>query len=243
MKNSVVFCLGALLFLPLVQSAQAGLPNAVYWDFGPSVPSASATSNSFSGLTVSPFSRGNDQGITGGVLFNATSASTSYTTAAGFANSAGTNAVADTLGGTLNTSSSTYFSTALSLDLSASFFLTITDVSLGSRSTSTGPTTLSLYGSTDGFSSDSELLGSITVTANSVWAADDFSSLSLAINPGETVSLRLYGSGGSGTASSGNWRIDDLAIALSSSPVPEPSSLALVALGGASCLLAFRRKR
>jgi hypothetical protein len=225
-----------LLFFPIILfvafSVSASSTNAVYWDF---YTMASPTLNPFSGLSVSDVARNNGGG---GNPLTTMSGSSGYTTASGFAASGGTNMVASAVLGGLNLSSSTFFSTTLSWDLSLSYSLAITNVSLGSRSTGTGPTTLSLYGSTDGFSSDFESLGDLGVSTNFAWAAEDFANLFININPGETYSLRLYGYGGTGGTS--NWRIDDLAIALT--PTPEPSSIALAALGGLICVGFLRRR-
>jgi hypothetical protein len=224
------------VLLGVVLSATAGSTNAVYWDFS---ATASPTSNSFSGLMVSDVSRGNnDNGPT--ALLNNSSTSASYTTWAGFDASGGTNAVASGTPGTLDVSTSTYFGTDLSLNPLATYSLIINNISFGSRSTSSGPTSLFLYASTDGFNSDFESLGSIS--APTTWTAVQFSDLFFTINPGETLSLRLYGSGGNSTSGVGNWRIDDLAITMT--PTPEPSTLALAALGGLLCFgtLKFRRR-
>ena len=178
--------------------------------------------------------------------FNATSPSGSYTTAAGFLASGGTNAAVIAKTGALNTAfgGSTYLGYDLSLSAASGVSYNITDVSLGSRQTGTGPTTLSLYDGTDGFTSTSNLLSSVTVATTSTWTADDFAGISVSLpNDGSTVSFRIYGSGGTGNAGTGNWRTDDLAVALMSIPTPEPSTLALVTVGGLSCLFRLRHRR
>lgn len=230
-----------LLIFPLILSvavfsATADPTNSVYWDFA---ATASPAFNAFDDLNASEVSRGNnDSGPS--ALLNDTSGSSSYTTAAGFAASGGTNAVASGTPGTFDISTSTYFGVDLSLKPLAMYSLIVNDVSLGTRSTTSGPNTLLLYASTDDFVSDFESLGSILVSANGNWAATQFSGLSYVINPGDTLSLRLYGAGGTGTSSKGNWRIDDLAVTLT--PTPEPSSIALAALGGLICVGFLRRR-
>jgi hypothetical protein len=228
-----------LLSLP---SAKAGALNAVYWNFSPSgLPQSAPTSNSFSGLTVTGFSQNNNNGTT--APFGTTSASTAYTTAAGFANSGSTNIGAAVLTGTLNTGTSTYFAFSFSLSSSSTLSYTISDVSFGSRSTTTGPQTLSLYASTDGFTSDFTSLGSITVPNNSVWTAQDFSGLStLLANDDSTLSFRIYGSGvvGSPSAGTATWRIDDVAVTLTE--VPEPSATTLGILSGLAALVIWKRR-
>ena len=245
MKKSVVLFLGAVVSL-LALSVQAGLPNAAYWNF--SQGGASPSSNSFSGLSFFDLSQGNSHGTVG--LLTSTSASTGYTntggfTAAGFSPSGSTNAGIAAWTGPLDTSGFTnsYFQTGFSLDSLATLSYSITNISLGSRSTATGPQLLSLYSSTDGI--NYSFLSGVSTPANSAWLTIDFGALSLSLNPGNSLYFRIYGSGGTGNAalSTANWRIDDLAIALSATPVPEPSTLAMTALGGLACLFAIRRRR
>lgn len=221
-------------------SALAGSPTAVYWNFGPPGLSSAPQSNSYSGLTVGGFAQGNNNGTT--APFTSTSGSTAYTTAAGFSNSGSTNLGAAVATGAFSTASSTYFTTSFSLSSSSTLSYTLSDVSFGSRSTGTGPQQLSLYMSTDGFTSDFTSLGSVNVLNNSTWAAIDFSGLSVAIpNDDSTVSFRIYGSGvvGNPTAGTATWRIDDVAFEIGS--VPEPSVAALLGLGGLGLFL--RRKK
>jgi hypothetical protein len=244
MKKSVVLFLGVFVSL-LNLSVQAGLPNVVYWNF--SQGGASPSSNSFSGLSVFDLSQGNSHGAVG--LLTPTSASSGYTntggfTAAGFSTSGSTNAGISAWTGALDTSGFTnsYFQTGLTLDSAATLSYSVTDVSLGSRSTSTGPQLLSLYSSTDGI--NYSFLSGISTSANSAWLTIDFGALSLNLNPGDSLYFRIYGSAGTGNAaiSTANWRIDDLGITLSPSPAPEPTTLALATFGGLGCFIAFRRR-
>jgi hypothetical protein len=114
MKKSAMSYLVALLTVLTIQSTKAGLENSIYWNFGPTVPSASYASNSFSGLTVSSLTSGNSfggySGSAGNVLFSASSISSGYTTVAGFGSSGGTNAgiAASTIA--FNTSTNAFFS-------------------------------------------------------------------------------------------------------------------------------------
>jgi hypothetical protein len=216
-------------------SVKAGLTNAIYWNF--SAGGASPTSNSFGGLTVSSLSQSNSGASV--TLLNASSPSSGYSTAAGFAASGGTNAEIVARVGALNmgASGSAYFAFNLSLSAASTLSYDVTNISLGSRSTGTGPQLLSLYDSSDGFASSS-LLSSVSVAANSTWAGVSFNDLSVSIpNDSSTVSFRIYGSNGTGSNSSSvNWRIDDLGVALSPvSSVPEPSTADLSILGGLFC--------
>ncbi len=234
-----------ILFSIAVSAHAAGLTNAVYWDFGAagSGGSLAPSQNPWSDLTVGNWGVGNVFHSNPTLAPNSTSSG--YTTAAGFAASGATNAEAAIEAGTsINTSSSTYFSTSLTLDITSPIYLTIMDVSFGSRSTATGPTNLALYVSTDGFASDFEQLGTTTtVVANSAYAAIDFSDLSFEIDPGETLSLRLYGVGKGGSTSA-NWRVDDFAIVMTPAaiPAPEPSEMVLATLSGLIGWVVLRRK-
>ncbi len=207
----------------LALAPATGLINAVYWNLNTATPAQPAI-NPFTGLVLADLSRGDNTG-TSPVFLSSTSHSAGYTTAAGFAASGGDNAAVDAASGALNLSSSTFFSMALTLS-ALPYSITLTNVSFGSYSTSSGPTTLSLYASSDGFVSNFTLLGQVTVLNNSTWAAVAFANLSLNLNPGQTSSLRVYGSGGTGIASSGNWRMDDLAFVIATSLSPSAPTLA-----------------
>lgn len=226
--------LSAVLLLAGICPSPAETTTNVYWDFsGPAGPDK-PTLGTISGLTTA-FSFGNAASLN----YNASSSSSSYTTAAGFTASAGTNAYVAVRTGAFDIGTNTYFSFSLSLSLITGTSYTISDVSLGSRSTGSGPTSLALYSSTDG-SSFSAVGSPLAVNQDNNWAAADFSGILIALpNDGSTVYFRLYGTGSS-SASSGNWRIDDLAVTMVS--VPEPSTVALAMLGGVACLFSFRRK-
>lgn len=212
---------------------QAQKITSVYWNFS---SSNTPTSGAIAGLTP-VFSYGNAPSLS----FSTTSASSGYTTAAGFAASGGNNAYLTARTGAFNAGTSSYFSVSLSLSPAAGTACKVTDVSFGSRQTSTGPTRLALYESTDGanFSSAGSVLN---VSTSSTWAAEDFSGIAISLpDDGSTVYFRIYGSDGLGTAGSGNWRIDDLAVTVET--VPEPSTLALAALASLPGLVALWRRR
>jgi hypothetical protein len=225
----------AILCLGYATGAQT--INNVYWDFSNPSGADQPTSGAISGLTTS-LSFGNAASLS----YNNTSPSGGYTTHAGFAASGDNNAYVAARPGAFDLTTNTYFSFNLSLAASAGTAYSITDISLGSRSTSTGPSSLALYFSQDN-SSFSAVGSAQAVNQDSGWAAVDFSGAAIALpNDGSTVYFRLYGSGGSST-SSGNWRIDDLAVTLTSvAAVPEPATLTLAIIGGMACFFALRRK-
>jgi hypothetical protein len=214
-------------------SLQAQKITGVYWNFS---SSNTPTSEAIVGLTPA-FSYGNAPSLN----FYATSVSSGYTTAAGFAASGGNNALLTARTGPFNTDTSSYFSLSLSLSPAAGTGYKVTDISFGSRQTGTGPTRLTLYESADGanFSSAGSVLN---VSTNSAWAAEDFSGIAISLpDDGSTVYFRIYGSDGLGNAGNGNWRIDDLAVTVET--VPEPSTLALATLASLPGLIASWRRR
>lgn len=142
-------------------------------------------------------------------------------------------------GSTFDLTTSTAFAWSLTADASNSF--TVSSFSTYSRSTSSGPVALALYVSTSSdFSTGVTQLGSnLSVSANSSWALSSIGGLSYTIDPGSTVYFRLYGYGGTNVAASGNWRVDDVSI----NPVPEPGTVAMIALGLGVVVFGIRRRR
>jgi hypothetical protein len=163
----------------------------------------------------------------GSLAFNSTSASPTP------AFSGSNNAAVNAKSGSLDPSSSTYFDFTLTPGVDQ--HIRATGFSLGSRSTATGPTSLSLYTSIDGFTA---LVASVSTTANSTWASVTLSSFTVTGAAGSAVTFRLYGSGGTGIGT-GNWRVDDLSLAATA--VPEPSTYA--ALFGAVVLAGTLMRR
>jgi hypothetical protein len=159
-------------------------------------------------------------------LINGNSASSGYS---GF--TGGNNFQADVKIGSLDTSSSTFF--VVTLTPVSGFSITLNSISFGSRSTGTGPKTISLFSSIDSFAS---AIGSVSDSANSTWTLKSPTlSGSLSGASGQAIQLRIYGSDGTGTQpTSANWRIDDINLNVSSSlsAVPEPTTWgAISALG------------
>ena len=175
-------------------------------------------------VIVSDLTAGNSS-----LAINSTSASTGYTGASG-----GNNAAVSAVPGTLNISTSTYYQ--FTLTPASGYQINATDFTFGNRSTASGPTVLSLRSSIDGYTTD---LASQAVANDSVWRLVTMAFTATgAID--EAVTFRLYGSGGSSTAS--NWRIDDLNFTASAALVPEPSTYAMIGLG-ATLLVGMQRFR
>jgi hypothetical protein len=209
-------------------SSAAG--GTVYWNMD---DLAAPTSNTVANLTVGPISQGNST-TTGGT---ATSASSGYSFLLNGTNTAASgsnNLNFSAKSGVLLTASSSYMT--VTLTPSAGSTGTVSAIGFGSRSTASGPTTLSLRSSLDSYAV--EVTGFSTLTS-STWAyfSNTFSS-PLVIASGSSLTLRLYGAGGS-TATAGNWRIDDLQLDVV--VVPEPAAVVLGMLAVAGVTISVRR--
>jgi hypothetical protein len=203
--RSKLTALGIGFFL-CVSAARA----QVVWNFTAGTGAPSSLSSDITGGTITASNLSS-----GSLAFNSTSASSGYSGATG-----GNNASVTAKTGALATATSTYFE--FTLTPASGNSISATALSLGSRSTGSGPTTLSLYSSVDNYTS---LLGSVSVSANSSWASVTLSAFSVSGATNTAITFRLFGSGGSGTVGSGNWRIDDMS--LSASAIPEPSTYAV----------------
>lgn len=178
----------------------------VGWNFGTTASNANPSTNTVSGLVVSALTRGNNNGTTGDALLLSNSASTGYTGASGQFNAGVAARV-----GALNTAAngSAFFEITLTPNTGRS--LSLTQISAGFRSTGTGPTTISVRTSLNGYASN---VGSATISANSTWVLRTISLTGVQGASDQPITVRIYGSGGAGSASAGsnNWRIDDLTI-------------------------------
>lgn len=201
----------------------------VVWNFsaGTGTPASLPTNITGGAITATNLSG------TGSLAFNSTSGSTGYTGASG-----GNNAAVAARTGALSTSTSSYFE--FTLAPATGHALSATSLTLGTRSTSTGPSTLTLYSSVDGFTT---ALGSASASTNSTWSSVTLTSFSVTAATDTNVTFRLFGSGGSGTVSGANWRIDDLSLSASASAIPEPSTYALTIGAAALGAAAWQRRR
>jgi len=176
-------------------------PSTVTYSFGSVAPGdANPTSGTpVANLNFSALSRANNFGTT--VLLSTTSGSSGYTGASGSYNAGA--AVDD---GAFNSSTSTYYEFTLTPAPAHQFSLS--GISFGTRSTSTGPQAYTLRSSLDGYSSD---LATGSISNNSTWALKS-NSLSFSSGFGTEVTFRLYVHSGVGNPALGtaNNRIDDL---------------------------------
>ena len=161
---------------------------------------------------------------------------TSSVPSSGYAGASGTNnATAAAQPGGLDVSTSTYFEFTLTPD--SGFYITATDLQLGSFATTSGPTTISLRSSVDSFTGD---LSTTTQPTTFSWTLLDLPNFTVSGDPGVPVTFRIYGYGGT-AAEEGNWRVDD--INLTAVAVPEPSTYAMIGLGATLLVLIQRFRR
>lgn len=201
--------LAAWAMMPVLAS-QA---QTIGWNFGTNaVPLASPSSNSAAHVTAGDLARGNNNGTT--LLVTNSSPSSGYTGA-----SESYNAGAAARTGALSVANSTYFTFTLTPD--ATNTLRVTGLSLGSRSTSTGPQAFCVRSSLDAYAAD---LATGTLANNSAWALKSVAFAAISPTPGTPMTVRIYGYDGTGSPSAGtaNWRIDDLAVAVSAAGTNTP---------------------
>ncbi|MEZ5424294.1 MAG: carboxypeptidase-like regulatory domain-containing protein [Pyrinomonadaceae bacterium] len=161
------------------------------------------TSGSDTGIasTVFASAAGNNNGTT--TLITTSSKSSGYNGASGNENFG---AAART--GSFDSSSSVYFE--VTITPTAGHLVAISNISFGTRSTSTGPQSLTIRSSVDGYAAPA---ATVAVANTSTWVLTE-NDLSIVGDPNEPVIVRIYGSNGAGnpSANTANWRIDDISI-------------------------------
>lgn len=218
-------CIGIGLLAPTVASG-----GTVYWNMN---DLTTPTSNAVSNLTVSALSQGNTT-TTGGTTTSVSSGYTFLLNSATTTASGSFNLTFSAKSGTLDTGSSSYM--AVTLTPAAGYSGTVHTIGFGSRSTATGPTTLSLRSSADGYAAD---VASFSSSTNSNWAYFTNSFVNpVQFSSSAPLTLRLYGSGGS-SVTAGNWRLDDLQLDVV--VVPEPAAGVLGMLAVAGVMIRVRR--
>ncbi len=199
-------------------------PSTVAWTFATSggVATADPTSGLTADITGGTLSQRNNLGTT--ALLTTTSASTGTGASGTF------NAGAATVNGTLVKTTSTYFEFTLSP--SAGKRLLASGFAFRTRSTGTGPLAYTVFTSVDGFTAP---VAAGALTNNSSWSLVTTTFTTVTGATGAPVTFRLYGSGGTGAVgSTAVWRIDDLALSVTTvfpPPVP-PEVIALTPAAG-----------
>jgi hypothetical protein len=195
----------------LITAGTTQAQSTTSWNFGTTVaPTASADVNGTDvlGLAVS---QGNNNGTT--VLLTTTSQSSGYTGASGAMNAGAAARIGD-----LNTAAagSAYFEFTLEPQNGAT--ITVTEISFGTRSTSTGPQAFTIRSDEDSYVAD---IATGAIGNNATWSLKTASSLSIAFSAPRT--FRIYGHNGTGSPGAGtaNWRIDDLKILTTTSSGPD----------------------
>ncbi|MDR2204689.1 MAG: T9SS type A sorting domain-containing protein [Flavobacteriaceae bacterium] len=194
--------------------AQYG-PTTYTWDCSTLEPTSG--SNDFIPSVAFDAVQGNNNGTT--PLISTTSPSSGYPEASG-----GENFGAACFKEPLSTDTSTYFSVTIAPDpvlMDGDTTIDLLSISLGSRSTATGPDKITIYSSIDNYTAP---IGSISgLNANGTnWA---FHSISFPEEGGAIsgsvlfpVTLRIYGSdstsSGTPPVNTANWRIDDIELTI-----------------------------
>ena len=213
--------------------------SVIGYNFGMDANPSSGTQTNF---TAGMLSVGNQTGTTTGV--SATSPSSGYTIPAadgGGNASGGNNFSNNVVGGAFSLTTSSY--DQVTFTPSAGYRVEITNFDFANRSTSSGPGAFTLRSSADNYAAD---IVTGTFTANSNYVFKDNTDFTLFGAADTALTLRLYLSGGSSTAT-GNDRIDDIfitatAVLDAALPVPEPASVVTL-LGGGLLVGAICRKK
>src|SRR5882724_3092902 len=225
MKKLYIFI---VCLLPVLAQAQ------ITWNFTGGASPSSALPPNFS--AVSDLGRSNNffsaANPANPPLINSTSATGTYPGAsqgnnAGAAVRVGATLITDTTG---SLGSACFTFTLTPVPGSA---ITLSQIVFGSRSTGTGPTTYDIRTNLDNYAATAA-----TATLNpggiGAWALVTSPALGLTGASDQVVTVRIYGFGGSGSASAGtaNWRIDDLAVTATASASTAPTILAPATLTG-----------
>lgn len=177
----------------------------IYWDFGVTgALSAYPASGIPANITVDSVTKGNS---TGTPFLSTSSVSSGYTGASAGGN-AGVTAKIGPLDYTVNATSGSAFY-EITLTPAAGYYIDVTGISFGTRSTATGPKKYSIRTSLDAYAT--EEAGDTIATTVSSWGLRT-QTLSVTGTAGTPVKIRIYGYGGTGAVSAVNFRLDDLSI-------------------------------
>ena len=205
-----------------------------YWDGSQANPNTGSDPH----LTT-----GNISAVNGGptLIYTGSSAPSDYTDPAA---SGGDNFQARDPGSDPSvTSMSTYFTVTLTPD--AGYRVALNSLSLGTRSTGSGPTAMAVYSSIDDYTTAIGTVTGLSTSGSWVWKDITFEGDSLAGLAGQAVTMRLYGYGGTGSSSSYNWHIDDIRFTVANdlAAVPERDEWGLIAALGLLLICALHETR
>ena len=168
--------------LTVTQPACASVSGTTSYNFGTVSPFTASPTTTQSNVTLSALSQGNSFGAS--TFLSLTSASSGYTGASGTGN-AGIAAV----NGAFSTTTSAYFS--FTVTPAAGYNFTLSGISFGSRSTSSGPQAYTLRSSLDSYAND---ISTGSMLANSAYALKSNTGLSVTGNGNANpVTFRIYG--------------------------------------------------
>ncbi len=227
MKHLIQITLATLIVSGSVSATEIG------WNFGSgSVGTLSPTSGvPVTNLTVSDFSRANGgpNDTQANIIDSGSNSAGAYAGASG-----DNNAQAIAIAASLDITNSTYFS--FTLTPTAGNIVTVSGFTFGSRSSTGGPTLISIRSSLDNFATN---IASATVIADANWALLAPATLTTSSGPDTPITFRIYGTDG-GNGNAVNWRLDDFRVTVNVQPVPEPATWAMLFLG-AGVVVAIRR--
>ncbi len=202
MKSAVHWCnWKAICLLLIVFGGRSVVGQVASWNF-----TSGNSTLSISNFTSSVWTAGNTNGSA--TMLSSTSASSGYQ-----ASSGGNNIGLPAKTGS-SASSNSYFEVTLSP--SAGRYLKLSGISFGSRSTGTAPQAFSVRSNKDNYVNT--LTGGILSNSGN-WAIPNFSTFNTVIGSiNESITLRIYGYNGTGTASINtiNWRLDDISLSIES---------------------------
>ena len=178
-------------------------PDPVLWDFTTATPTSGLPADVSGGTVVQRNNFGTTQTLT------TVSVSSGYTGVSGTANAGAAARV-----GSLNLAEGGSAFFEFTLTPAAARQLSVTGLSFGARSTATGPQAYALF-AVNG-TAEPALIASGSLANNSVWTRITPTFLPVVSDTATSLTFRLYGCNGTGNAgvNTANWRIDDLAVQL-----------------------------
>ena len=178
-------------------------PDPVLWDFTTATPKSGLPADVSGGTVVQRNNFGTTQTLT------TVSVASGYTGVSGTSNAGAASRV-----GSLNLAEGGSAFFEFTLTPAAARQLSVTGLSFGARSTATGPQAYALFALNG--TAEPALIASGPLANNSVWTRITPTFLPVVSDTATSVTFRLYGCNGAGNAgvNTANWRIDDLAVQL-----------------------------